>query len=181
MNIAWTQAVFYKPPVVLGRQLKTLSPLHVLMLDALDSPVMTGGVCGNDDLIVAVHVCTLDWSTRDKLLADLKSIKAWGKTQRKCDWYDAHADFQLYLRESWTIPQKWDTGAKSEVRANGAYHMAVFGMRNLGMSEQAAWDCPVARLVCYREAYAEQETGKSDLVGDDVESARAAKDVTNGG
>lgn len=167
MEIAWAQALLYQPPVVLGKQLLPLSVLHVLMLDAIDSPFMRGGSFDAGDLIIAVHLCGLKWVDREQFFVDAKAARAWGKSQRKNQMDDESAKFVDYISESWKIPETWKTGKGQSAKANGAYHLAVFGMRQLGMSEAEAWDCPVARLVCYRETYAEQETGESDLITDD--------------
>jgi len=167
MHIAWTQAVLYQSPAVLGRQLAPLSPLHVLTLEAVNSPFMVGGVSGLDDLILAVHICATQWGTRAGIFANEKLLRKWGRQHRRADWRAEMGAFHTYLDESWTTPDKWGKGASGAAKAPGAYHLAVFAMRNLGMAEAQAWDCPIARLICYREAFAEQERGESDLMTDE--------------
>jgi len=182
MQAAWTQAALYEPPVILGRKLQPLSPLHLLILDSVDSPFISGGKSDIQDLVLAVHTCCLKWETRQNIFPEDDALKAWGTEQAKTDWREELAAFQLYLSESWVIPEKWDAKDGDKCKANGAYHMALFCMRNLNMPEAEAWNCPVARIVCYRECYAEQETGKSDLVSpDERTSIDKLKAENNGG
>ncbi len=59
MQLSWVQAVGYAPPIVLGKQLQSLSAFHVLMLDAVASPFFRGGApAGTHDLLLAVHICS---------------------------------------------------------------------------------------------------------------------------
>lgn len=167
-DISWIQSVLYEPPTVLGRRLRPFSPLHALILQNIDSPFMFGGTAATfEDLVVAVHVCGLTWTERNQWLPPAKLLRRWGRKQRHTD-FGAVADvMDEYISESWQLPERWTSGkGPSHSKANGAFHLAVFGMSRLGMTEARAWDCPVARLICYREAFAEQETGKSDLVSD---------------
>lgn len=167
-GVEWAQAILYEPPIVLSRRLRPFSPFHALMLQSVDNPFFIGGDCGAPDLILAVHVCAHGWADRFAVMADAAKAQEWGQTCEGVDWRDEVAAFRLYMDESWKLPERWKGGGDdSEARANSAYHLAVFGMRHLGMSEDVAWDCPVARLVCYRECYAESETGKSRLVTED--------------
>jgi len=179
MHIAWTQAVLYDPPTVLGRKLYPFSPLHALVLDAVQSPFFIGGNYDLQDLVLAVHVCCSSWDTRADIFANPATLKKWGKQHGKTNWRKEVAAFQFYMAESWNTPKSWHDGKDgadkgSTAKASGAYHLAVFAMRRLGMSEAAAWDCPAARIVCYRETFIEQESGKSDLIGDEINDARNA-------
>lgn len=172
-DTTWVESVLYGPPVILGRQLRPLSPLHVLILHSIDSPCLLGGPVLYDELIVAVHVCSLSWDTRHDAFPDAKSMRKWGRKQRRANIESATEAMLAYIRESWHVPERWDSGGdKEQARANGAFHLAVFGMSQLGMGEQQAWDCPLARLMCYREAYAEQQTGKSELMSEEEKRGR---------
>jgi len=166
MHIAWIQAAIYDPPEVLGQKLKLLSPYHVLMLDSIQSPFMVGGKYDLHDMVLAVHVCSTSWADRYSVFSTPAALKRWGRKQGKCDWKIEAETFKLYLSESWTIPESWQGAGGGKAKANGAYHLAVFAMRRLRMTEAEAWDCPVARLCCYRDTFDEQETGKSELITD---------------
>lgn len=187
MHVGWIQAACYNPPTVLGRKLLPFSPFHALTLDAVDSPYMRGTAVDVHDLILAVYVCSRSWADRASIIGEPEPIQTWGAEQDHADWLAEMAAFRLYFQESWTIPDKWETGDKAKAKANGAYHLAVFGMRFLSMTEAAAWDCPVSRLICYRETYSEQETGKSLLKTDDelegiakLKAEAAAAEVPSG-
>jgi hypothetical protein len=188
VQLSWVQAVGYAPPVVLGKQLQAFSAFHVLMLDAVASPFFRGGAPDTHDLLLAVHICSSTWASRASVVTDLSSVTDWGQGQSKVDWPAEMRAFETYISESWLIPDKWETtGEREKAKANGAYHLAVFAMRFLGLPEAEAWDCPVSRLVCYRETYSEQETGKSLLKTEDelagiekLKAEAAATEVPNG-
>lgn len=186
MQLSWVQAVGYAPPVVLGKQLQAFSAFHVLMLDAVASPFFRGGAPDTHDLLLAVHVCSSTWASRASVVTDLSSVTDWGQGQLNVDWPAEMSAFEKYISESWLIPDKWELGDGEKAKANGAYHLAVFAMRFLGLAEAEAWNCPVSRLVCYRETYSEQETGKSllktedELAGIEKLKAEAAAEVPDG-
>lgn len=182
METAWIQSILYQPPAVLGKSLKPFSPFHALVLDSIESPYMRGGNATPDDLITAVYVCSCSWSDRARILnGDKAELRKWGKDFCRADWQSEFDAFNLYLSESWTTPTTWKRGDGGTVKASGAFHMTVFAMRILGMNEADSWDAPLARLVCYRETYTEQETGKSDLQTDDERHGKKVlEDMENG-
>jgi len=168
MDLVWSRAAFYLPPKVLGKNLRGFSPFHILMLEAVSSPYIIGGKRDNDDLILAVYICSQGWADRYSIIRyDLKAVKKWGRSVRKPDFVVAHKDFLLYLQESWEMPGCWPEPGSSGIKANPAYHLATFGMRELKMTEQEAWDCPMARLVCYRACVSESEGGDPLITDDD--------------
>lgn len=152
---------------MLGRQLQPFSAFHALALSSVESPFWAGGDPTVDDLVMAVHICSLSWDRRHEIFPDVKQMKRWGRACRK-ERFDEHmALFTQYLGESNVYPERWQEGGSSEIKACSFYHLVVFGMKRLGMMEAEAWDCPMSRLVCYSEAHNEQETGKSNLISDE--------------
>lgn len=181
MQTAWIQACLYQPPVVLGRQLQPFSSFHALALDAVDSPFWHGGIPSVDDLILAVHICALTWETRSAVFGDFRRLMKWGRRQRKADRAAELEAFRRYLNESNVYPARWKTGESSNIKASGFFHLVAFAMHRMNMTEAQAWDCCMARLVCYSEAYREQETGKSDLISDDeMKGIEMLKGAANG-
>lgn len=181
MQTAWIQACLYQPPVVLGRQLQPFSSFHALALDGVRSPFWHGGAPTIDDLVLAVHICALTWETRAAVFGDVRRIMKWGRRQRKADHASELAAFRLYLDESNVYPARWKTSESSAIKASGFFHLVAFGMGRMNMSEAQAWDCPMARLVCYSEAHREQETGKSDLISEEESKGiEALKGAANG-
>lgn len=182
MEIAWIQAIAYQPPVILGQQLNPFSPFHALVLESLKSPYISGGTATPNELVLAVYVCSLSWADRKKITTiDESKLKNWGKKQSKAAWRYELSNFKTYISESWMLPDTWKKPNSGTVKANGAYHLAVFAMRKLGMNEADAWNTPLSRLVCYRHVIEEQETGKSDIITDDEKTAmQKLKEPNNG-
>lgn len=167
MNVVWPQAILYEPPKVLGKTLRGFSAFHALMLEAVQSPFMVGGKADLQDLILAVRICAHRWADRAKI-KDTDAIKTWGKHIKRGDFIGARQTFDLYLAESFKMPEFWNKSGSS-LRANFAFHLVTFGMRILGLSEADAWDTPIARMVCYRACWAESE-GDTSLKSDSEQS-----------
>jgi len=185
MNIVWAQAALYLPPAALGKTLRGFSPFHALMLSAVSSPFMVDGTPDFDDLVLAVHICSHSWADRFVLRSDLPSVIEWGKTLTTEDISTSRRNFDAYLAASWQMPQFWQDAASGTLRANWIYHLAAFAMRRLHMTEAEAWDCPIARLVCYRACVGETEGDKSLMTDDDIKGietlkADAEKEKANG-
>jgi hypothetical protein len=185
VNIVWSTAALYEPPEVLGKTLRGFSPFHALMLEAVQSPFMVGGAPDFDDLVLAVHICSHGWADRFRIRTDLPAVIEWGKSLTADDIATSRRKFDNYLSESWKAPSFWQSGEGSDQRADWTYHLAVFGMRHLNMTEAEAWDCPIARLVCYRACVGETEGDKSLMTDEDVKGveilkADAEKEEANG-
>ncbi len=161
MNIVWANAAFYEPPKALGKTLRGFAPFHALMLEAVQSPFMVGGPPDFDDLVLAVHICSHGWSDRFRIRSDMASVIEWGKVLTTEDIAAGRRNFDAYLTASWEMPQFWQSLDAHDLRANWIYHLTTFAMRRLHMTESAAWDCPIARLVCYRACVGETEGDKS--------------------
>lgn len=185
MNIVWAQAALYEPPEVLGKTLRGFSPFHALMLEAVQSPFMVGSTADFDDLILAVHICAHGWADRFLIRSDMAAVIEWGKSLTADDIATGRRNFDAYLTASWETPKFWQDSDSGTLRANWIYHLAAFAMRRLNMTETEAWDCPIARLVCYRACVGETEGDKSLMTDDDIKGietlkADAEKEKANG-
>ena len=162
MDLVWSRAVLYEPPQVLGKTLRGFAPFHALALCAVQSSFMSE--VGEDtdaiqELVVAVRICSLGWADRYRIV-DEQAIQQWGGKIDPATYLAARQAFAVYLGESWEMPQFWSSEGEG-LRANWIYHLVAFGMRELKMTEAEAWDCPIARLVCYRACVGESEGDKS--------------------
>ena len=162
MNLVWAQAALYEPPTVLGLKLRAYSPFHAMALEAVQSPFTIVAKDDFFDLVLAVHICSRGWADR-YLLGGLahKPLRRWGRRVRQDEIARGRRQFLEYLSESWQTPQFWQSASGGPMRAHWLYHLTAFAMRELNMSEQQAWDCPIARLVCYRAAVGESEGDKN--------------------
>ena len=179
MNLVWAQAALYEPPTVLGILLRGYSPFHALALEAVQSPFITGAPDDFFDLVLAVHICSRRWAHRF-LIGGLahKPLRRWGRRVRHDEIARGRGQFLTYLAESWMTPEFWRSEGSGPLRAHWLYHLAAFGQRELHMSEAEAWDCPIARLLCYRATVGETE-GDKNLVTDEerrgIEMLKAAE------
>jgi hypothetical protein len=169
MQGAFIQALTYCPPVILGRQMRPFSCWHGLMLEAMGNAYLGGTKPGVSDVVAGAWVCAL--SSKDGLAFDGKAIVAWGRKTRNVA--SAIAQLQDYIDAGLRCPEYWRKAEDKPVKAPYWWHLALFARQHLGLDEAAAWDEPVARLVCYRACNAEQE-GWKNLKSDNEMKAKAA-------
>ena len=166
MQGAFIQAHTYKSPTILGRQLLPFSPWHGVILEAAASPYILGGIPKLDDMILGVWVCSHSHADGWNAAANAPSAQEWGNSLTDPNFPAALTAFDEYISASFMGPEYWSSGGGSEIRAPYMWHLATFGMSYLHMSEVAAWDCSVAKLMCYHACKAEVE-GNKDLVSNE--------------
>lgn len=176
MNLIWPQSAFYSPPTVLGKTLQGFSPFHALMLSAVESPYIEGGKPGFDDTLLAVHICSHGWADRFEVQGNPDAVKAWGKKAKIEDIGAAPKLIEQYFAESWKTPRFWNSG-DGHVRSNWVFLLVTFAICELGMTEEQAWDTPIARLMCYRASWGEMQGDKSLM--SDEEAAAIESDREN--
>jgi hypothetical protein len=112
-------------------------------------------------------VCALSFN--DGLAFDGKAIMTWGRKTRNV----AHAipQFRDYINAGMRCPEYWRKTEDKPVKAPYWWHLALFGRQQLGLDEAAAWDEPVARLVCYRACHAETEGWKNLKTDNEMKGA----------
>jgi len=183
MQGAFIQALTYRPPAILGRQLLPFSPWHGIVLEGAGSPYIIGGTPDFGDFITAAWVCSHSFTHGWAGTLDLVAAKKWGKANRKqrAKFSAAVAALNEHILASFVGPEYWSAEGGSSVKAPYWWHMATFGMTTLHLSYADAWDCSIARLMCHFACKSETEGGKDlmsadDIKGEEVLKADAAKE-----
>jgi len=101
-------------------------------------------------------------------MSDTASAQEWGRRCGAVDWAATRVLLEIYFRESVRLPRMWG-GKQTEPQANYCWHLVTFAMNELGMDEESAWDCPVARLVRYRLCRNEREGMKNLMTDSEIE------------
>lgn len=166
MQSAFVQAFTYSPPVILGRRLLPFSPWHGIFLEATDSSYLLGGPHSFDDLISGIWLCSRSFLNGWASPGDLREAKRWGRRARNDDLVEAYKLFDDHVKVSLSSPEYWRSPDSQSLRAPFFWHLATFGVNYLHLSEQQAWDYPVARLTCYLACKSENEGGK-DLMSEE--------------
>ena len=179
MQEAFLQSALYSPPIVLGRQLRAFSPFHALALEAVDSPFAHEPVTGvtPDSLIVAIWTCSHSFADGLTVLLDTAAIQKWGASVGKWDFPATLKTFQRHIADSMVLPVFYHTGDEEDCRAPVAWHLATSGMRFLNMTEAEAWDCSIARLVCYRACISEWNGSKSLKSDEEIKGRKVLEEI----
>ena len=179
MQKAFLQSALYSPPIVLGRQLRAFSPFHALALEAVNSPFAHEPVTGvtPDSLIVAIWTCSHSFADGLPVLLDIATIQKWGASVGKWDFSKTKAQFFRHLDDSMLLPKFYHTGDEEDARAPVAWHLATSGMRFLHMTEAEAWDCSIARLVCYRACISEWNGSKSLKSDEEIKGRKVLEEI----
>ena len=175
MQGAFIQALTYSPPSVLGRQLRAFSSWHGIVLEAAGSPYIVGGIPALDDMVLGVWVCSRSYADGWLGALDLAAAGAWGENLQNHDFLSALTAFGEYIAASFMGPEYWSSGEGSSIRAPYMWHLATFGMMHLHLSDLAAWDYPIARLMCHYACKSESDGSKDLMSADDIKGMEVLK------
>jgi hypothetical protein len=151
-----------RPGVVLHKRLQDFSVGHAYLLEALESPFMLGGRVAFYDLVVAVLVCSMPFAkARKYLMRPLSRIRRdaerWGFwcRLRGFDIDKATEAFREYIGayHDMADPYRDKKSKPGESCLPEAVRIAWALMER--MSEDEAWNCPMARALTYYTAQAE--------------------------
>jgi hypothetical protein len=165
MSNVFLRSLFVRPPIVLDRQLLPLSAFHLATLTLLKSPFIMGGTPTEDDVAMAVFVCS--HSSRD--LPDLlfPEIDAVAFSEC-CPWHEVIwalelADLQQYFNDYLEFPiiaVPVDETGKANSKASAVpmpFKIVASILQFMsGIEDDDAWDKPINKLVCYKSAVAEE-------------------------
>ena len=189
MDPRFLAAVFARPPVVLGRQLRPFCCGHAVLLDALESPYIRGGALAQDgtDLIKAVWICSQTYEQgRDGLMRPPEAIavecQQWGESLKaeSLDIRAEHDRFTAHLEEHTRAPKRWKKGDEKAAKSPWPLVIAIGLQRELGWSEERAWNAPLQEALWAFAAIAESN-GDDSLISEQEEiAAKWAKDCREG-
>ena len=170
---AWTKAALLEPPLICGRRLLPLSPAHTVILSAIGSPAWVGGALGGGDVLMAVHILSMDWRHgREWLSAGCRLPWLWASrwALRRGAVQRAGESLLNYLDDATHCPTHAYKADGAGLKAPWQWHM-VATLMSLGMSEDEAWNCPLNRAACLCDTKDERDGGDT-LV--DEKTARGA-------
>ena len=176
MHDLFVNAVFARPPVCLGQQLKPLTLAHVHVLMAFGSPYISKGTPTLGDMATAVWICAQDCypfpgiaeAVRDEKI--VKRAEKWGK---RCQPERLTADaaaFVDYLKTGLKMPPRQVDPSKVRLQRVPWTVSAVCALMRNGLSRREAWTMPLAESVMYR-------LGFDFLDGDDSLQSEAEREA----
>lgn len=152
---------------VFGLKLLPLSLGHAFTLEAIGNPFYHGRLGTEQELRVAVWVCSRPPLFIPKM--DGKDCAKW--LEKKFEFVDEASKWAAYVADYCAPPQFWNKAPKAgEERSEPSgipnnISTAVRLMR-LGFTEQQAWATPVGAAAWYEAAAYENDFGRLDIVTD---------------
>lgn len=169
-----------RPGVILRKKMQDFTVGHAFLLEALESPFMLGGMVHFNDLVVAALICSMPFSkAREYLMRPLfkmqRDVQRWGfwcrirglnisqEMEKMRDYISSYHDMAEPYKKKGSRTHK--SALPESVR------VAWCLMERL--TEDEAWNCPMARALSYFTAQAEYN-------GQEFMTEEEFKKVTNG-
>ena len=151
-----------RPGVVLHKKLQDFTVGHAFLLEALESPFMVGGRVAFFDLVAAVLVCSMPFAKARKYLMQPPSkikrdVERWGFwcRVRGFSMSEATAAFKNYIGAYHDIAEPYKKKGRKTYHSCLPESVRVAWCLMERMSEDEAWNCPMARALTYYTAQAE--------------------------
>jgi hypothetical protein len=152
MRADFYDALLAEPATVLGRRLRPLCVGHVALLEAIESPVISGKPCYLADLLIAVGICERTFAEGREWLGTLNSqarfFKKWGKKVSPLSYQEAMRLFDDYLASGHKTPPLKHESAMPSKFPNTLCLVAGL-MRYCRFTEDQAWNTPFALASWY--------------------------------
>ena len=162
MDNPFLKAIFVQPRAVLGRELLPFSAYHAAALMLVDSPFMAGGNVELDDLVLATYICSMDSTDGPTHLfpeLDGDGLLEWGLSLGGFDLTEELEVFGAHMEDYLDFPELWQPSGEKG-KASGIpwpVYCVTSVLQNMrGVTEYEAWNMPLAKLVAYKCAIAEQ-------------------------
>lgn len=141
---------------------------HMLVLEAIKSPLLDGGevLPTLDDLVCAIRICsTKSWMEAIEEPSFYENVKFNYLHISMEAMQGAFEGFKLYMSESMSIPKVWvkqdgEINQNSKETGGGippSLSLTVMLMTKFNFSEDEAWNMPYCRAIWYSIAFASQE------------------------
>ena len=157
MQQTYLNAIWAKPPRVMGRQLLPLSCAHVYVLMSMESPFFTDGDVGVGDMALAVWVCqqrafpfdTINTAFRSGRLD--KRMRRWGARYNLLGLARDRETFGEYLLVNLQAPERFfsDKAPPRPARVEWPMAVVVANIRT-GIPEDRAWNMPMPLASLYK-------------------------------
>ena len=162
---------------VFGILLRPFSIGHQVILSRFNSPIVTGGEAGIEDLLFAVYVCgntyegCLESIATGRIFADLKR---WRRVMRRRQWYGlrpltlprfmlASQLFREYIDAANTLPNLFTDGKGQSIGSPPIQVLRVTLMRELHLSDTEVMNRPLS-LCWYDYSTIVELEGKGKII-----------------
>lgn len=170
MDSKLATAFFLSPHRVFGYRLKPFCLLHSLQLEAIHSPLVSGGEVKPHDVLVAAQICS-DYNVRTRYRRH-RWRRFWANAEKE------EAKLDAYLAESKSRPDLQDaaedSGGRGCLRAPWQLVIVTSLIRNTSLTWRQAWTMPEGQAIWLFYSIREQLAGKSDIYSEEEQLEDAA-------
>jgi hypothetical protein len=156
LSVECAEAFFFNRHKVLGKTLKPFCLYHHFVLEALKSPLMTGGQASIIDLYIATLICQQEYPISFKKIPSsswwsiLWNSIRFGYYSTRYKFSREVSKFYNYAKDYSSTPQFWENqknGAKADSGVPDVIGLMVSLMVGLKYTEKEAWNCPIGKAV----------------------------------
>ena len=155
--------------VVCGRPLTSLTPWHITLLNAIESPVvMDGGAISTEHIIIFLKIVKLEWPEIPNLKPSLKDIYWTLRMKRRKTFLREMRLFKKWLDVQISTPKLWQIvspgGSVSKTLSSPAMLSLVVSLvSKVNVTLREAWNMILSGARWYDTCKAELEVAKLTL------------------
>lgn len=169
---------------------------HLFILDMVQSPIIIGGNPTANDYLMLSVICSRRWNevipfifsdTFARYIIEkandcgIELANAISKNKEENYVNKQIKEITEYLAHYMTAPQRWQSDNKSTVKSPWQLYLVASLQKELGITEDEAWNMPCNKAFAYfatlAEAYYNDKTIKSEL---EVKLAKKINEETEG-
>lgn len=159
---------------MLGRKLRPFSLAHRLVLEALDSPLVSESTAfAMGDLLLAARVCSMPNPFRPLLKPTwMERVRFWRGTFDPSYFRSESQKFVDYLDDHSSAPKFWNRLDQTFARTSVPWllDLAAGILRRTSFSEREVWLMPIGKAFWYYTALCKQEGHDPDILTTDEEA-----------
>jgi hypothetical protein len=152
---------------------------HAVLLAACESPFLSSGKFGSDELVFGIWICGHKFEDARKKLTE-ENIKLefyhWGKQFGNFNFEEVSKEFLEYLEHHTRSPKTWNKANQKKCHAPWALSIATVLMKELGFPESEAWNMPLQQALWYFASVAESNGIEYLVPEEDQERFRLARE-----
>jgi len=162
--LAWSQSIFCQPRMCLGIQLQPYSWAHYECLKTFNNPyLLTDWKTQRPDLLQAAWICSRTWEQLRRDMFKMRDLRAMTRETwraRREGFALGDAQMRQYMEDYQFTPDAWEgkgDGVKVQMGSAASFIFVLFLMEHCHFTESQAWNCPIARSICYRMTWLENQ------------------------
>lgn len=173
MQAAYPVNLFAEAPRVVGVKLRPFSLGHSLLLDAVGSPFVRGGLPTDADFAMVLMLCSVsfdkgrEWVSKGRVPLRFRMVAFWLAVASRAYGDRQYTKLTEYLENYSTTPERWspDSGAGGKMPKNQWQFVAHAVLCSDYADASGIWDIPLGMAICYTYAKAELE-GEADVINE---------------